>query len=113
MDKETGESIRLTVAEKERIYLDALQSFYFSNRELLPQADFDILKEDLAWSGSSVVILNRKETRFLAAEQDYARGEMTMTDEEFDKLKLELKADNSKIVVSTEPKCYIDTGVCR
>ena len=46
VDPESGELIRLTVAEKERIFLD----------------EFDLLKEDLQWNGSDMVVMNRKHT---------------------------------------------------
>ncbi len=36
-----------------------------------------------------------------------------MSDSEFDGLKRELKEAGSKFAVDTEPKCYIDTGVCK
>ena len=89
MDKETGNTIRLTLEEKERIYLDSIQSYYYSGRELLKQGEFDLLKEDLQW--------NRKEARFLSAQQAYLKGEPVMEDEEFDALKKELKEEKSKI----------------
>jgi len=113
VDKATGQLVRLTVKEKERIFLDALQSYYASGRQVLDDAEFDTLKEDLSWNGSPVVSLNRKETRFLAALQAYNKGEPIMSDTEFDSLKRELKEENSAIAVSTEPKCYIDSGICR
>ena len=97
MDKETGNTIRLTLEEKERIYLDSIQSYYYSGRELLKQGEFDLLKEDLQWNGSPVVVLNRKEARFLSAQQAYLKGEPVMEDEEFDALKKELKEEKSKI----------------
>ena len=53
-DPKSGKRIRLTTEEKERIYLDAVQSYYYSGRELLLQSEFDLLKEDLQWSGSEV-----------------------------------------------------------
>ncbi|GMH95061.1 hypothetical protein TrVE_jg10310 [Triparma verrucosa] len=112
VDPKSGKRIRLTTEEKERIYLDAVQSYYYSGRELLLQSEFDLLKEDLQWSGSEVVVLNRKEARFLAAQQAYLRGEPVMDDAEFDTLKSELKEESSKIAVSKEPKCIIDTGIC-
>lgn len=43
----------------------------------------------------------------------YLKGEPVMTDSEFDTLKKELKEAGSKFAVDTEPKCYIDTGVCK
>lgn len=113
VDKETGEMIRLTVVEKERIFLDALQSYYVSGRQLLNDEEFDLLKEDLAWNGSEVATLNRQEGRYLAAVQAFSKGEPMMSDAEFDVLKSELKESGSKFAVDTEPKCYVDTGICK
>jgi len=113
VDKESGELLRLTLEEKERIFLDALQSYYFSGRQLLNDAEFDILKEDLAWNGSSVAVLNRKEAKYLAAMEAYLKSEPIISDAEFDELKTELKEEKSQFAVDSEPKCYIDTGVCK
>ena len=64
VDPESGELIRLTVAEKERIFLDALQSYYryATGRQMLKDDEFDLLKEDLQWNGSDMVVMNRKHT---------------------------------------------------
>lgn len=113
MDKQTGKYVRLTVEEKERIFLDALQSYYINGREILADDEFDLLKADLQWAGSSLVSLNRKEARFISATQAYLKGAPIITDEEFDSLKKELKEDGSQFAVDKEPKCYIDTGVCK
>ncbi|KAL9184673.1 hypothetical protein ACHAXT_012643 [Thalassiosira profunda] len=112
IDPDTSKPIRLTVEEKERMFLDALQSYYVSGRQVMEDAEFDSLKEDLAWSGSEVVNLNRDEVRYLEAMQAYIRGEPVMADEEFDQLKEELKEAGSSVAVSKEPKCYIETGIC-
>lgn len=112
IDKESGELIRLTIEEKERIFLDALQSYYFSGRQLLNDAEFDLLKEDLSWNGSPVVNLNRKEAKYLAAVQAYLKGSPTISDAEFDQLKAELKEEGSRFASSKEPRCYIDSGIC-
>lgn len=112
IDKDSGELIRLTIEEKERIFLDALQSYYFNNRQLLNDAEFDLLKEDLSWNGSAVVNLNRKEAKYLAAVQSYLKGSPTLSDKEFDELKAELKEEGSQFASSKEPRCYIDTGIC-
>mmetsp|Transcript_39383 Transcript_39383/g.113216 ORF Transcript_39383/g.113216 Transcript_39383/m.113216 type:complete len:331 (+) Transcript_39383:106-1098(+) len=112
-DDETGQKIRLTVAEKERIFLDSLQSYYVNGRQLLADEDFDKLKEDLQWNGSPVVVLNRDEAKYLAAMEAYLKGSPILSDSEFDALKRQLKESGSKIAVETEPKCYIDTGVCK
>jgi len=113
VDEDSGNKIRLTVAEKERIFLDSLQSYYASGRQLLSDEDFDLLKEDLQWNGSPVVVVSREESKFLAATQAYLKGEPIMNDNEFDSLKRELKETGSKFAVDTDPKCYIDTGVCK
>jgi len=112
VDNATGKLVRLTVEEKERIFLDSLQSYYFDGRQLLKDDEFDILKEDLEWNGSPLVQLNRKEAKYLSAMQAYSKGTPIMDDEQFDSLKSELKDEKSKFAVSKEPKCYIDTGIC-
>mmetsp|Transcript_9656 Transcript_9656/g.16821 ORF Transcript_9656/g.16821 Transcript_9656/m.16821 type:complete len:322 (-) Transcript_9656:227-1192(-) len=112
VDPKTSETIRLTIEEKERMFLDSLQSYYASGRQVMDDAEFDSLKEDLAWNGSEVVNLNRKEVNYLEAMQAYMKGKPIMNDGEFDTLRSELKEDGSKIAVSKEPKCYIDTGIC-
>ena len=93
--------------------MNALQSYYASGRQLLSDEDFDLLKEDLQWNGSDVVVVNRQESSYLAAMEAYLKGQPIMDDTEFDALKLELKETGSKFAVDTEPKCYIDTGVCK
>lgn len=112
IDENTGKPISLTTTEKERIFLDALQSYYVNGRQLLPDEQFDLLKEDLSWNGSKLVQMNRNEARYLAAVQSYLKGEPIMEDEEFDALKATLKEEKSQFAASTEPKCYIDTGIC-
>jgi len=112
INKDTGDLVRLTLEEKERIFLDALQSYYVSGRQLLNDAEFDLLKEDLSWNGSAMVNLNRKEAKYLAAMQAYMKGTPMITDTEFDQLKAELKEEGSQFATSKEPKCYIDTGIC-
>lgn len=112
LDEKSGKLIKLTLAEKERIFLDALQSYYATGRQLLSDSDFDLLKEDLQWNGSELVSMNRQEARYLAAMQAYSKGTPLLSDQEFDELKQELKEQGSKFAVSRQPKCLIDTGVC-
>ena len=42
----------------------------------------------------------------------FGEGEPIMSDAEFDQLKEELREEGSSVAVSTEPKCYIETGIC-
>jgi Zn ribbon nucleic-acid-binding protein len=72
-----------------------------------------LLKEDLTWNGSPMVVMNRKEAAYLQAMQDYLKGSPSMPDTEFDQLKADLMEEGSKFAVQTEPKCYIDTGICK
>jgi len=113
LDDETGGFVRLTVEEKERIFLDSLQSYYSTGRQVLKDEEFDLLKEDLQWSGSKMVQMNRKEAKYLTAMQDYVKGKPSLSDEEYDQLKADLKEEKSKFAVDKEPKCYIDTGICK
>jgi len=113
LDEDSGKYLVLTVEEKERIFLDALQSYYASGRQMLSDDDFDLLKEDLSWAGSDLVNMNRKEAKYLNSMQAYLKGSPIMSDAEFDSLKAELKEDGSKFAVNIDPTCYIDTGVCK
>lgn len=112
-DKDTGDLVRLTTEEKERIFTDAMQAYYVSGRKLLEDDEFDLLKEDLTWTGSPVVVMNRRESAYMVAMQDYLKGAPSMKDTEFDTLKKELLEEGSKFAVQTEPTCYIDTGICK
>jgi len=112
VDQKTGEMIRLTLEEKERIFLDSLQSYYINGKQMLSDSEFDLLKADLQWSGSAKVNVNRKEAKYVASMQAYLKDEPILSDEEFDTLKRELKEEGSQFAVSTEPKCYISTGIC-
>lgn len=107
-----GKETLLSTKEKEQIFLDAIQSYYFSGRQLLTDVDFDQLKEDLAWEGSEYAALSRNETKFLGAMAAYSKGEPMMSDGEFDDLKASLKQQGSLIAVTKEPRCFLDTGVC-
>ena len=66
---EAGKPILLTRDEKERVFLDAIQSYYFSGKSGLPDNEFDRLKEDLSWEGSALVQLSRDEAMFMNAMQ--------------------------------------------
>ena len=90
-----------------------MQAYYSSGRKMLSDGEFDLLKEDLQWNGSPMVAMSQKEVKYMAAMQEYMKGTPVMPDAEFDTLKNELKEEGSKFAVQTEPKCYIDTGICK
>lgn len=68
--------------------------------------EFDNLKEELMWEGSSVVMLSSDEQKFLEASMAYVSGKQIMSNEEFDQLKLRLKQDGSDIV-QEGPRCSL------
>lgn len=113
IDPDTKEKILLTREEKERIFLEAIQSYYYSGKSNLPDDQFDRLREDLVWEGSVLVTLNRQETLFMNAMVAYKNGKPILSDKEFDELKLSLKQTGSKIAVGMEPTYYKDSGVSK
>ncbi|XP_051119658.1 PGR5-like protein 1A, chloroplastic [Andrographis paniculata] len=102
LDKKQKKSL----GEMEQEFLQALQAFYYEGKAIMSNEEFDNLKEELMWEGSSVVMLSADEQRFLEASMAYASGNPIVSDEEFDKLKQKLKADGSEIVVEG-PRCSL------
>ncbi|KAG2633054.1 PGR5-like protein 1B, chloroplastic [Panicum virgatum] len=95
-----------TIGEMEQEFLQALQAFYFDKKAILSNEEFDNLKEELMWEGSSVVMLSPDEQRLLEASMAYVAGNPIMTDAEFDDLKLRLKKEGSDIV-QEGPRCSL------
>ncbi|KAA8522321.1 hypothetical protein F0562_013318 [Nyssa sinensis] len=95
-----------TLGELEQEFLQALQAFYYEGKAIMSNEEFDNLKEELMWEGSSVVMLSSDEQKFLEASMAYVAGKPIMSDEEFDKLKMKLKMDGSEIVVEG-PRCSL------
>ncbi|XP_023876898.1 PGR5-like protein 1A, chloroplastic [Quercus suber] len=95
-----------SIGELEQEFLLALQSFYYEGKAIMSNEEFDNLKEELMWEGSSVVMLSSDEQKFLEASMAYVAGKPIMNDEEYDKLKLRLKSDGSEIVVEG-PRCSL------
>ncbi|XP_024985561.1 PGR5-like protein 1A, chloroplastic [Cynara cardunculus var. scolymus] len=97
-----------SLGEMEQDFLQALQSFYYEGKAIMSNEEFDNLKEELMWEGSSVVMLSSDEQKFLEAAMAYVSGNPIMTDAEYDKLKMQLKKDGSDIVVEG-PRCSLRT----
>lgn len=95
-----------TLGELEQDFLEALQSFYFEKKSVMTNEEFDNLKEELMWQGSSVVMLSPDEQKFMEASLAYAVGKSIMTDAEYDELKLRLKKASSKVALEG-PRCSI------
>ncbi|KAH0890474.1 hypothetical protein HID58_052903 [Brassica napus] len=75
-------------------------------KAVMSNEEFDNLKEELMWEGSSVVMLSSDEQRFLEASMAYVSGNPILSDEEYDKLKMKLKMDGSEIVCEG-PRCSL------
>ncbi|GAB4834318.1 PGR5-like protein 1B, chloroplastic [Ancistrocladus abbreviatus] len=95
-----------SLGELEQEFLQALQAFYYEGKAIMSNEEFDNLKEELMWEGSSVVMLSADEQRLLEASMAYVAGKPIMTDEEFDDLKQKLKMEGSEIIVEG-PRCSL------
>ena len=80
---------------KELMYFDALFSYYQTGSSLLNNQDYEELKENLTWEGSSVATMNAKEALFVTAVASARRGDPVMDDDEYKELKVELKKQGS------------------
>ncbi|KAL2321649.1 hypothetical protein Fmac_026028 [Flemingia macrophylla] len=95
-----------SIGELEQDFLQALQAFYYEGKAIMSNEEFDNLKEELMWEGSSVVMLSSDEQKFLEASMAYVSGNPIMSDKEYDELKLRLKMEGSEIVVEG-PRCSL------
>lgn len=95
-----------TLGELEQDFLEALQSFYFEKKSIMTNEEFDNLKEELMWEGSSVVMLSPDEQKFMEASLAYVVGKQIMTDAEYDDLKIRLKKAGSKVTLEG-PRCSL------
>ncbi|MBA0763862.1 hypothetical protein Gotri_013261 [Gossypium trilobum] len=95
-----------SLGEMEQEFLQALQAFYYEGKAIMSNEEFDNLKEELMWEGSSVVMLSSDEQKFLEASMAYVSGTPILSDEEFDELKMRLKMEGSEIVVEG-PRCSL------
>ncbi|XP_050377460.1 PGR5-like protein 1B, chloroplastic [Argentina anserina] len=102
------EKKKRSLGEMEQDFLQALQSFYYEGKAIMSNEEFDNLKEELMWEGSSVVMLSSDEQKFLEASMAYVSGKPILSDKEFDELKIRLKAEGSEIVVEG-PRCSLRT----
>jgi len=83
------------IVVKELMFLDALHSYYQKGSSLLNQEDYDDLKDNLVWEGSSVATMKADEALFVTAVASSRRGEPIMNDSEYSNLKQRLQNTNS------------------
>lgn len=85
-----------------------MSAYYYDGKAAISDAEFDLLKEELLWAGSKVVVLDSDEQRFLEAVRSWGTGHPIMSDEEFDALRNELRLKGS-IVAAQGPRCSLRT----
>jgi hypothetical protein len=83
---------------KELIYFDALYHYYRTGSSLLNDNDYEELKDNLTWEGSSVATMKAQEALFVSAVASSRRGEPIMDDAEYQKIKSELSQQGSWVV---------------
>ena len=87
----------MTLGEKEQIFLEALSAFYFDGKPAISDEEFDLLKDELIWSGSKVAVLTSSEKKFMEATLAYNAGKPIMSDSEYEELKRTLKQEGSAV----------------
>lgn len=97
-----------SLGEMEQEFLDAMSAYYFDGKANISDAEFDLLKEELLWAGSKVVVLDSDEQKFLEAVRSWGTGHPIMPDNEFDALRTELRLKGS-IVAAQGPRCSLRT----
>lgn len=104
----SGKKEKRTIGEMETEFLEAMSAYYYDGKAKLTDAEFENLREELLWNGSSVAILSSDEMKFLEARLGYAKGQPIMSDDEFDALRGQLRSNNS-VVSAQGPRCSIRT----
>lgn len=103
-----GKRSQRTLGEMEMEFISAMEKFYYEGKPSMSNEEFDLLKEELMWEGSSVVMLSPLEQRFLEVSMAYAAGNPVVTDKEYDEIKSELKRQGSTVVLQG-PRCSLRT----
>lgn len=97
-----------SLGEMEQEFLLALQAFYSGQEPIMTNEEFDLLKEELLWEGSKVVVLSTDEQKFMEASLAYQAGKPFLSDKEYDELKQRLKEKNSEVAIEG-PRCSLRT----
>lgn len=97
---------RRSLGEMEQEFLEALRAWYYDGSPIMTNEEFEVLKDELIWQGSTVAILSSAEQKFLEASLAYSAGKPIMSDAEYDDLKRELKQSNSFVAMGG-PRCSL------
>jgi len=88
----TGDFSGCSLKDLEMMYVDAVWSYYKGDKDRMLDNDaYDQLKLELNYQASGMPDLNRREMEFVEASLSYARGKPVMSDDEYEKLKAEVK----------------------
>eukprot|EP00746_Dinoflagellata_sp_MGD_P136766 gnl/MRDRNA2_/MRDRNA2_70641_c0_seq1.p1 gnl/MRDRNA2_/MRDRNA2_70641_c0~~gnl/MRDRNA2_/MRDRNA2_70641_c0_seq1.p1 ORF type:complete len:606 (+),score=96.22 gnl/MRDRNA2_/MRDRNA2_70641_c0_seq1:132-1949(+) len=90
-----------TPSQMEVMYIDALWDYYEKGKTTLSDDQFDQLKMELNWQGSGFPTLRRSEIKFVEAALAYARGQPILNDEEYEKLKNDVKSNGKRREVTS------------
>jgi hypothetical protein len=83
---------------KELMLFESLYAHYQTGGSLLNNDDYETLKENLTWEGSSVATMNRRECMLVNAVAASKRGEPILSDAEYQELKHDLTSQGSWVV---------------
>ncbi|KAL3910449.1 MAG: hypothetical protein SGARI_002119, partial [Bacillariaceae sp.] len=83
---------------KELMLFDSLYAYYQTGESILNNDDYEVLKENLTWEGSSVATMNRQECMFVNAVAASKRGDPILSDGDYKELKTDLKTQGSWVV---------------
>jgi len=113
-DPVTGESKSLLLDEKEKLYLECLDSYYNENgKQILSDAEYEQLKLDIDFEGSIISTLSKDEIVFVLANKRFKMGKPVLDDAEYDALRSKLKKKGSNVVLHEGPTCNVESGVCK
>jgi len=93
-------------AELELMYVDVLWNLYDGNNKVMSDDLYDELKVELSWKGSGFPSLRRQEIAFVKAAIAFAKGEPSVTDEQWQVMKNDVKASTGKRKEVTEFLLY-------
>eukprot|EP00793_Prasinoderma_coloniale_P004422 PRCOL_00000182-RA len=85
-----------SLADLEMMYIDALWTYYTSNKFMIQNDVYDKLKQELAWQGSEFPTLKRYEVEFVKAVIENARGTPIMSNNEYERLKAKVKKNGKR-----------------
>ena len=113
-DPATGQQKKLSLGDKEKRYLECLDSYYNEGgKQLLGDEAYEQLKLDLDFEGSRVATFSKDEIRFLLANKRYQMGSPVLADEEYNALRETLRVAGSQVVLHDAASCNLLTGVCK